>query len=714
MTSTRAISEALSRRQAVAFTAAGLLLALALGLAGLFGAAPVERLDHRVFDALTAMTASGEVAADTVVVDIDETSLAAVGQWPWPRYRLAALIERIAAARPAAIALDVLLPEADRASLDDIRRTFKRDFGLEVAISGVPEGLLDNDGFLGAQMARFDVVGARYFYFDHATDADRPSRPGVGFDGALDRLDLHDAPGVLDNLDAIAAQTRSSGFVNMRTDDDGLLRRLPLLIEHRGVVHPSLALAATMRALGVESGRVEAGRDGISIRVGEHAIPVGRDGSALLRFNGASSLYRSLPAVQVLSGAVDPDDLRDRIVFIGSSAVGLNDLHATTLDRSFSGAKVQAVLAQNILDGRVVRVPAWGGWAAAALGLLLAALQCGLFAAGCRLAVLSAVTLVTAVVLGALARGSFVDSGAYVPIAAPLLVMGTVLLACFATRLAIHRHHASRWSRQLENARQVTIESMSAVAETRDPETGAHIKRTQHYVRAIARQLQRSGHYRDILGDDYVRLLFLSAPLHDIGKVGVPDHILLKPGPLTAQEWVLMRRHAEFGRQIILSTANRIEGDNFLTVASEIAATHHERWDGGGYPAGLRGQAIPLSGRIMAVADVYDALVNRRCYKAPFPHAQAMDMMRALRGSAFDPLVLDAFLAIEDEILAIVASFRDEDTRADAAAAAGGAGVASGAGLQQGALGSHPDPGSTATMDARRNWREMRSLPIRE
>src|SRR3569833_3117022 len=176
------------------------------------------------------------------------------------------------------------------------------------------------------------------------------------------------------------------------------------------------------------------------------------------------------------------------------------------------------------------------------------------------------------------------------------------------------------WLRQLQNARQVTIESMASVAETRDPETGAHIKRTQHYVKAIAEELRRSGLHAETLTDEYIDLLFLSAPLHDIGKVGVPDHILLKPDRLTPDEFEIMKQHAEFGRKIILSSSKNIEGNNFLALAGEIAASHHEKWDGSGYPLGLAGEAVPLSGRIMATADVYDALISRRCYKEPFSH----------------------------------------------------------------------------------------------
>lgn len=655
-----------ARRQGLLFLLAAVLIALGLGVGGLLRIAPVERLDNAVLDTVLRATASGVPAPRTLVVDIDDVSLSAVGQWPWPRYRLAALVERIAAERPAAIALDILLPEADRVSLAGVQTAFKRDFGIDVTIAGVPEGLLDNDGYLGHRIAEAGVVGARYFYFDHVTGETTPARPGVGFDGALGALALDSAHGVLENVGSIASQTRVSGFVNIGVDADGVLRRLPVLIEYRGVVQPGLALATTMRALELPSGRVVDGRDGASIVLDSHAVPVDRRGQALLRFDGAPERYPGISAVDVLAGRHAPEDIRGKVVIIGSSAVGLGDRHLTALSPAFSGAKVQAVLVQNILDGRTLRAPAWGGVVALALGLLLAAGQGGLILAGRSLLTLATATVGAVVVLGAVAFAAIAHLGLVLPVAAPVLVASIVLTAAFVTRFAMQQHHARRWRKQLENARQVTIESMSAVAETRDPETGAHIKRTQHYVRAIAGRLRDTGRYADILTEAYIDLLFLSAPLHDIGKVGVPDHILLKPGPLTAEEWVIMRRHAEFGRRIILSTSRHIEGDNFLSVAAEIAATHHEKWDGSGYPAGLKGRAIPLSGRIMAVADVYDALVNRRCYKEPFPHAQAMEMMRQLRGKAFDPVVVDAFFAIEDEIIRIVAAFRDE---ADAAGA---------------------------------------------
>ena len=651
----------LPRPRSVLLFLGGLSVAFAIGMAGLSGHGPVAALNRFALDTLQVQFASGARAPDTVVVDIDDASLAALGQWPWPRYRIAQLIDRVAACKPSAIAMDILFSEPDRTSLADIRRTFKHDFGIDVSIGGVPSALLDNDGFLGREMARANVVGARYFHFDRVTRDPHPLRPGVGFEGRLDLLSLQQAPGALDNIDAVASQIRISGFVNSGLDEDGVLRRLPLLIEHDGVIHPSLALAATMRALRVPSGRVESDIDGLSIRVGSHRIPVNRAGYAVLRFNGRSQRYESIPAVDVLANRARAADFRGKIVFIGSSATGLHDVHRTAVDPAFSGLKIQAVMAQDILDNDAVRIPSWGGEAALLAGLLIAAVFSGVFIAGRGLMTLAAFAAASGAALLAVAAVMFARASVFVPIGAPVLVLITLLVVSFVAHFVANQRRAQQWRRQLENARQVAMESMAAVAETRDPETGAHIQRTQHYVRAVARQLQRMGQYTDILNRQYIRVLFLSAPLHDIGKVGVPDHILLKPGPLTDDELKIMRRHAEFGRQIIHSASEHIQGDNFLVVAGEIAATHHEKWDGTGYPDGLRGRQIPLAGRIMAVADIYDALISRRCYKEPFPHQQSMSIIRELRGTTFDPVVLDAFLAIESEILQIAKRFRDGD-----------------------------------------------------
>ena len=219
---------------------------------------------------------------------------------------------------------------------------------------------------------------------------------------------------------------------------------------------------------------------------------------------------------------------------------------------------------------------------------------------------------------------------------------------------------------QLSLMQDATIMAMATMAETGDNETGNHIRRTQNYVAALARKLQSHPRFAAELTDENITLLYKSAPLHDIGKVGMPDSILLKPGKLDKDEFEIMKLHAVRGRDTIRQVEEYIGGSNgFLTYAREIAHSHQEKWDGSGYPEKLAGEAIPLSARLMAVADVYDALISKRIYKPPFSHAEAVAVMQDGRGTHFDPDILDAFIAIEGTFADIAAKFRDAEDVTD-------------------------------------------------
>jgi putative two-component system response regulator len=202
--------------------------------------------------------------------------------------------------------------------------------------------------------------------------------------------------------------------------------------------------------------------------------------------------------------------------------------------------------------------------------------------------------------------------------------------------------------RMAENdlTQQVSIRALAHLAETRDPETGNHILRTQAYVQLLASLLCHYPRFTATLTPRYIDLLSRSAPLHDIGKVGIPDHILLKPGKLTPDEWAVMQTHAKLGSDAIEGAERDIEQPlEFLTLAKEIAHWHHEKFNGSGYPDGLSEDQIPISARIMALADVFDALICRRVYKPALSHEVAREMIVSCRGSHFDPDVVDAFLA---------------------------------------------------------------------
>ncbi len=207
--------------------------------------------------------------------------------------------------------------------------------------------------------------------------------------------------------------------------------------------------------------------------------------------------------------------------------------------------------------------------------------------------------------------------------------------------------------------RDVAIFAMAKLAESRDPETGAHLERVRSYCRVLAKDLALHSDLRAQIDAEFVRLIYLTSPLHDIGKVGIPDSVLLKPGRLSDREFEIMKTHAALGAQTLDAALRMFPGVKFLEMAREIAASHHERFDGSGYPAGLTGSSIPLSGRIVALADVYDALTSKRVYKAAFAHEIAKSMILKETGCHFDPAIVDSFVRTEDHFLRIRGQYTD-------------------------------------------------------
>ena len=195
------------------------------------------------------------------------------------------------------------------------------------------------------------------------------------------------------------------------------------------------------------------------------------------------------------------------------------------------------------------------------------------------------------------------------------------------------------------------ITFMADMVENRDDNTGGHIKRTARYVESITKELKRRGAYQDILTDEYIRELVIAAPLHDIGKIHISDDILNKPGKLTDEEFALMKAHTTAGQDLLIHAKEELGEYGYLTMALEMAAYHHEWWNGKGYPYGISGEEIPLCARIMAVADVFDALISKRVYKDPMPLEKAYSIIREESGTHFEPQIVDAFFAVADDIV---------------------------------------------------------------
>nr|WP_321401570.1 two-component system response regulator [uncultured Desulfobacter sp.] len=228
-----------------------------------------------------------------------------------------------------------------------------------------------------------------------------------------------------------------------------------------------------------------------------------------------------------------------------------------------------------------------------------------------------------------------------------------------------HKDHlenlVAKRTREVLLTQEISMECIGTLAEFRDPETGGHIKRTQHYIKALADQLKTLPQFRRILDEETIDRIYKCAPLHDIGKVAIPDTILKKPGKLTKEEFDVMKTHTTHGYEVLLSAKTRLDTGNYLKCAAAIALTHHEKWDGSGYPKGLSADNIPVEGRLMAIADVYDALVSRRVYKAPTPHSQAIAIILEGRGTHFDPEMVAVFKQHAETFRAIAIEFADHD-----------------------------------------------------
>jgi putative two-component system response regulator len=220
----------------------------------------------------------------------------------------------------------------------------------------------------------------------------------------------------------------------------------------------------------------------------------------------------------------------------------------------------------------------------------------------------------------------------------------------------------SKRTHEISAIQDVTILAMASLAETRDLETGNHIRRTQHYVKVLAEKLKTNPNFGYFLSDTMIETLYKSAPLHDIGKVGIPDRILLKPGKLSIEEFEIMKTHTTLGRDAIKHAETQLGLQvEFLRIAKEIAYYHQEKYDGSGYPTGASGNDIPISARLMSLADVYDALISRRVYKEPMSHVEAIKIIIEGKGKHFDPDIVDAFLTLQGEFQAIAARFMDNE-----------------------------------------------------
>lgn len=641
------------------FAVCGVFGLLFLGLEA-FAPSVLQSLDNTLHDTVMRMALPNAPASPVVLVDIDEASLKEQGQWPWPRYKVAMLLDAIHRSNAKGIAVDILFAEPDRASIATLRQEMRHSFDLEIRVDGVPREMENTDTYLGAVFARTKAVGAALHDATHvAHSAESLPRP-VKLTGDIAQLRVPASGSILTNTPCVQAGIYRTGFINVEKDHDASLRHIPLLYAYDGQYYPSLPLALFLQTHNVHELRVEKTLWGFSLIAGSSHIPIDATGKMRLRFSGPDGSHTYYSAKDILHLAPDQQLFAQKFVLVGSTAAILNDKHLTPVAPHFPGSEIQAVVFDNLLTGTHYRDFVAGRMfrVASTLCLLMllsyicytyTPLRAGFACAGL-------LCLFPGISVAALTLADTVVPGA-VPAALGLtqLSLSMLLLYSLEQRIALRRFE------QLHRVKQLALESMTAVAESRDELGGAHIKRTQHYVKVLALHLQASGNY-PLLTDTYIETLFYASPLHDVGKVAIPDAILFKPSSLTPEEFAIMKTHVKHGFRILDNTMHEGHGEPFFMLAAEIVKTHHEKWNGTGYPEGLSGEAIPLSGRIMALADVYDALVSKRHYKPAFSHEKACSIILEGRGTHFDPAIVDAFIAEQETFRTIAASFRDATT----------------------------------------------------
>ncbi|MDU9050989.1 MAG: CHASE2 domain-containing protein [Candidatus Electrothrix sp. Rat3] len=634
-------------------------------------------INLKIYDYYLLLSRSPASADAPLIVNIDEKSLEEYGQWPWPRFLVAELLEKIRLDEPLAVGVDIMFSEPDRTSLAELYKNIEKIFNINISeAQKIPEHLRDNDLLLADVLQRGNFVTSLYFTFDEQIPNHRctvhPLNIATQVIGnpAESQKVLGQANNVICNLPIFTNAVSWNGFLNVEADPDGILRRVPLLMKYQGKIYPHLSLATLIAALHPETLLFKISQNGTSgLVLNDRFIPLDQKGNLAVNLRSpigtSARAFEYVSAADLLNGNVPAKKFTNKIVFIGASASGLNDIHHVPGDYVFPGVEFHAHVVDNILSKNFLINPQWSTGAELGIiifiGLTVAFL---FFRFGVRVA------LLTFIISGiGLFHGSkliFSSSGIFLSPLYPFLVI--LLNFSLIYPIKLYRSERKRRKKKQEIAlmQEAILEIITALTEARDQETGGHIRRTQGYIQIMAVELQKTEKYKEVLTPEEIEVICKVAPLHDVGKIGVPDNILLKPGKLSAKEFEEIKKHTYYGKKIIETALHRVGSNYFLEKALEIVYTHQEKWDGKGYPQGLAGEEIPLAGRIMAIADVYDALTSTRPYKIPVEHEKAVAIMGAESGTHFDPELIEIFLKVHENFRKISLQYAEsaKSTRA--------------------------------------------------
>jgi HD-GYP domain-containing protein (c-di-GMP phosphodiesterase class II) len=617
--------------------------------------------DQKSKDLLTSWANKGNPSDKVAIVEIDDQSLSQYGRWPWSRDRLSVLLQKIQDAGANIVVLDMMFPESDSGIPDRLQ-----PLGASTPRSSavLPRVFATNDDQLGATLREGRFVTGFLFRFSPDQSSATPcTLRRLSFvlveSESSSKPAFFVASGGLCSLNRLSQASRGTGFLNAAPDRDGVLRRVPLIMEFKNDMYPSLALSAYMNYRHIDNVQLTTNSSGAaSLRLKDNIVPVDSKSELLLRFRGSTGRFQHISAADILNSKFSQRALQGKIVVVGVSATGLKDTVATPLDPSMPGYSVQATIIDNLIQNDSLRIPreALAGemillvLMAVCSGLLLSCLE-PYWAAPLVFSLVAAVWIGCILLLD---RTHIVFS----PFPASLVLVENLMLL-YIWRVSTEKW---RWEKQLAVVRKFILNALTTLTNIHDVETGAHVVRVQRYSKLICEALSSYPQYRKILTPKTIQLIYELIPIHDIGKMSVPVNILRKPDRLTPEEFEVIKTHVSSLKDAFFDAVegSGIKDKTTLRLATDIILTHHERWDGTGYPGGLSGENIPLAGRIVAVIDVYDALVSKRVYKDAISHREALEYIAKNRGIQFAPAIVDVFLQVEDAIHQIQVSCCDE------------------------------------------------------
>ena len=616
----------------------------------MFNSSFVKDYDLHFYDFSTSLLSNheNEKISNIVIVDIDEKSLKELGQWPWPRIILAQLLDKISAAHASAIGLDILLPEEDRTSPIHIQEFYKKYFNLNLSIEGLDKNYLDNDLILADAIRDTDTILSIFLTNTQSLSNSCNNIFSISTDIKMDKLNKYSYH--MCNNEIIQKSSSKQGFVNKYIDSDGVLRKVPLMAEHNGLTIPSLPLAVLLSI----NNDIQYNDNTIDFLT--HRVKLSQDSSVLLNYY-PKSWYQKISAVDILSKELDKDFFAGKIVLVGSSSLALHDRVVIPEGREIAGIQVNATMIANLLDDSLRVQPEIYKIINFLISFLLSVILIIILLKESRIWI---VILLLFVVLSTFIVNLYtLDNGSYISIGYLLIPFLLNFFVINLFSIIIDVVEKKIFAEELNQSQVALFDSMVHVAEAHDVETGKHIIRTKEYVRLLAQSIFDRGLYKEYLSNKKIKIMYQTSALHDIGKVGISDAILKKNAKLTEDEFTIMKTHSQLGKNIIDRAISSYKENDFFITARNISYYHHEKYDGTGYPRGLKGGLIPLEARIMALADVYDALMSKRVYKEAFSYEKTKEIILSGSSKHFDPIVVEAFLDKEKEFKYISNKYLD-------------------------------------------------------